>query len=152
MTYDELLQEADRLKVTVKEKPLSDHDGLWYKNRIAIRKDIPTLREKVCVLAEELGHFHTTSGNILNQNITANFKQEKKARMWGYNKLIGLTGIIDAYEHRCKGRTEISEFLGVTEEFLEECVSTYRSKYGIYVVLDNYIIYFEPNLAVLKLF
>lgn len=32
--------------------------------------------EKACVLAEGLGHYYTTVGNILNQSSTANHKQE----------------------------------------------------------------------------
>ena len=60
--------------MTVKEKPLSESDGLIKGNRIAIRKDIPTQTEKACVLAEELGHYYTSSGDIMDQNIilTAN--------------------------------------------------------------------------------
>nr|WP_296906256.1 hypothetical protein [uncultured Marvinbryantia sp.] len=40
----------------------------------------------------------------------------------------------------------------VTEAFLQEALSAYRSKYGIYKELDNYVIFFEPQLAVLKKF
>ena len=83
-------------------------------------------------------------------DISANRKQERQARLHGYNHLIGLTGLINAYEHGCMNRYETAEYLEVTEEFLEECISCYREKYGVCKIVDNYIIYFIPNLAVFK--
>lgn len=123
--------------------------GLYCDGVVAIREDM-TIPEKACVLAEELGHHHTSVGNILDMGISANRKQERQARLHGYNHLIGLTGLINAYEHGCTNRYETAEYLDVTEEFLEECISCYREKYGVYKIVDNYIIYFIPNLAVFK--
>ena len=123
--------------------------GLYCDGVIAIREDM-TIPEKTCALAEELGHHHTSVGNILDMDISANRKQERQARLHGYNHLIGLTGLINAYEHGCTNRYETAEYLEVTEEFLEECISCYREKYGVYKIVDNYIIYFIPNLAVFK--
>ncbi len=59
--------------------------------------------------------------------------------------------IIDAYKNSCTTLSEASEYLDVTEEFLEESLSYYKSKYGISVKIDNYTIFFEPYLAVLEL-
>lgn len=151
MTYEELLKEADSLGLIVKEKPLQGTDGRILDRRIAIRKDIPTQTEKLCVLAEELGHHYTSTGNILNQNNVANRKQEFRARVYGYNLLIGLRGIIQAYEAGCRNLYEMAEYLEVTEEYLKEALECYRKKYGIFVTLDNYAIYFEPTLGVMKI-
>lgn len=79
-----------------------------------------------------------------------NRKQERQARLWGYNKLIGLTGIIKAFHAGCRNRHEIAENLDVTEEYLQECVDCYRDKYGVCTEVDNYIIYFIPRLAVME--
>lgn len=151
MTYGELLEEASMYNVHVKEKQMLAHDGLCKGNKIAIRKNIPTLKEKACVLAEELGHYHLTVGNILNQSNVSNRKQERLTRYYAYNKQIGIQGIIRAYEAHCKNLFEIADYLDVTESFLNEALTFYRSKYGEYLKLDNYIIYFEPNLAVMKI-
>ncbi len=151
MTYEELLKEADSLGLIVKEKPLQGTDGRILNRRIAIRKDIPTQTEKSCVLAEELGHHYTSSGDILNQNIIANRKQEFRARVYGYNLLIGLRGIIQAYEAGCRNLYEMAEYLEVTEEYLKEALECYRKKHGIFATVDNYAIYFEPTLGVMKL-
>jgi len=148
LTYEQLLIKADYIGLIVKEKPLPISDGRIKGNRIAIRENIETTAEKSCVLAEELGHYYTTTGNILDQSDTWNRKQEHRARLYGYNLRIGLMGLVEAYEHGCRNRYEIAEHLGITEEYLEECIHCYREKYGTYATIDNYIIYFIPSLMV----
>ena len=149
--YEALLDEACDMGLTVKEKPLKYNNGRIKGNRIAIRQDIDTEKEKACVLAEELGHYYTSVGNILDMTSAANRKQERQARLWAYNKQIGLIGLVRAFEHGCQNRFEIAEYLEVTEEFLEECIECYRNKYGIYKRVDNYVVYFIPQLSVMKL-
>ncbi|RHQ03311.1 hypothetical protein [Blautia wexlerae] len=144
MNYEQLLTAADQEGLLVKEQPLTGHDGLIRGRRIAIRKDIETQAEKSCVLAEEIGHYRTSSGNILDQSKVENRKQEYRARLYGYNLKIGLIGLIRAYEARCRNRYEMAEYLDVTEEYLEEAIDCYKTKYGLYASVDNYIIYFEP--------
>lgn len=150
MTYDELLYEADSTGIIVKEKNITGYGGRIYGNRIAIHNGLDTTTEKTCVLAEELGHYHTTVGDITDLSDFQNRKQERQARLWGYNKLIGLTGIIQAFRAGCHSRHETAEYLGVTEEFLQECIDCYTEKYGEYAKIDNYIIFFIPNLAVME--
>lgn len=152
MNYEQLLTAADQAGLTVKERPLQKHDGLIRGNRIAIRKSIDTQAEKSCVLAEELGHHYTTTGNILEQaSDVMNQKQEYRARLYGYNLRVGLIGIIKAYEARCRNLHEMAEYLDVPEDYLIEVIDCYRSKYGQYVAVDNYIIYFIPQLAVMRI-
>ena len=124
--------------------------GLYCDGVIAIREDM-TIPEKTCALAEELGHHETSVGNILDMTSAANRKQERQARLWAYNKQIGLIGLVRAFEHGCQNRFEIAEYLEVTEEFLEECIECYRNKYGICKQVDNYVVYFTPYLAIIKI-
>lgn len=65
--------------------------------------------------------------------------------------MIGLMGIIRSYEHGCRNKHEMSEYLGVTEEFLGEALERYHQKYGEFTTVDNYVIYFEPCLGVAKM-
>ena len=150
MNYEALLDEAHQEGLIVKEKPLKYNNGRIKGKRIAIRQDIATNTEKTCILAEELGHHHTSVGNIIDMNDVRNRKQERQARLWGYNKLIGLTGIIKAFRAGCQSRHEVAELLNVTDEFLKECIDCYRDKYGVCTEIDNYIIYFIPHLAVME--
>ena len=151
MTYEELLKEADSIGMIVKEKPLRSGDGRIFNNKIAIRQDIPTETEKSCVLAEELGHYFTSAGNILDQTDIVNRKQEYRARLYGYNLQIGLRGIISAHTGGCRNLYEMADYLDVTEGYLKEALDCYQSKYGEYVKVDNYMIYFIPSLAVLEI-
>ena len=150
MEYEKLLVEAGTENLIVKEFPLQANKGRIKGNRIAIRKNMPTV-EKACVLAEELGHHYTTSGDIIEQSSIMDQKQELRARLWAYNKMIGLQGIIAAYKHGCKSLYETAEFLEVTEDFLNETLAAYRRQYGCYAQVDNYIICFEPTLGVLEM-
>ncbi len=149
-TYDELLMEADSNNLITKEKPLRANKGRIKGNRIAIKSDM-TNTEKGCILAEELGHYHTTYGNIICQSSVSDQKQEIRARAWAYNKMIGITGIIEAYKHGCRSMYETADFLDVTELFLSEALQYYKNKYGTYTTLDKFVIYFEPSLGVLEL-
>ena len=130
--------ESDRIK------------GLYCDGVVAIRENM-TIPEKTCGLSEELGHHETSVGNIIDMASAANRKQERQARLWAYNKQIGLIGLVRAFEHGCQNRFEIAEYLEVTEEFLEECIECYRNKYGICKRVDNYVVYFIPQLSVMKL-
>lgn len=123
--------------------------GLYCDGVIAIN-DRLTNKEQAAVLAEELGHHLTAAGNILDQSVTTNRKQEFRGRVWAYNRLIGLTGILRAYKVGCRNRYEMAECLDVPEDTLQEALNYYHHKYGICTILDNYVIYFEP-LGVLEI-
>lgn len=149
-TYEDLLSEADRNNLVAKEKPLRANKGRIKGNRIAINGKM-TETEKKCIMAEELGHYYTGTGDILDQSSTTNRKQELYGRVHAYNRLIGLMGIIDTYHNHCHSLAESAEYLDVTEDFLSDAISYYKSKYGISVTVDNYVIYFEPSLGVFEL-
>lgn len=149
MNYNTLLDEANSEGLTLKERPFSTYDGRIKGSNIYLRKNMNST-EKACVLAEELGHYHTTVGNIMDMSDSQNRKQERQARMWGYNKLIGLTGIVKAFQSGCHSRHETAEYLDVTEEFLQECIDCYRDKYGVCKKVDDYTVFFIPNLAVME--
>ena len=152
MTYEQLLAHSDEAGLVVREKPLKYNDGRIKGNRIAIRQNIETQKEKACVLAEELGHHYTSSGNILDQTKVENVKQEQRARMWAYNKRIGLSGLLEAFKHHCSNRYEIAEYLGVSEDTLAEALEYYRQIYGTGTMIENYFIQFEPHLQVYEYF
>lgn len=151
MIYEELIEEADNRGLCVHEKPLLAHDGLINDKRIAINSSLKNTIEKSCVLAEELGHYYMNVGDILDQKNSNNRKQELKGRTWAYNRLIGLMSIVKAYEHGCQSIYEIADYLEITETFLTDALKRYGEKYGVFTSVDNYIIYFQPNLGVMKI-
>lgn len=153
MTYDKLLEEADKSNLFVVEnaKFQSRACGLINNDVIGINKNVRSYIKRSCILAEEIGHYKTTVGNIIDQSSTANRKQERSARMWAYNQMVGLQGIISCYQARCNNLFEMADHLDVTEQFLSDALREYQSKYGEYTQVDNYIIYFVPTLAVFKI-
>lgn len=151
LTYEEMQILHDDLNIVEMDlSEVSGLKGLYVNGHIAINAKMSDI-EKACVLAEELGHHYTSVGNILDMTSAANRKQEHQARLWAYNKQIGLFGLVRAFEHGCQNRFEIAEYLEVTEEFLEECIECYRNKYGICKQVNNYVVYFTPYLAIIKI-
>lgn len=152
--YEELLDEAIENNITIFEH----YDfsgtrirGLYCDSYVALSDTLETNAQKICILSEEMGHFYTSNGNIIDMSIPENIKQEHQARAWAYNKLVGLGGIISAYNAHCQNLYEAAEHLGITEEFLADALSYYRCKYGTFATIDNYIIYFNPTLVVFEL-
>lgn len=76
--YEMLLSEYDStLDISeheMKNKGLYSDDCVWINKCLSER-------EKACILAEEIGHYHTSSGDILDQNDIRNVKQERAARV-----------------------------------------------------------------------
>lgn len=150
LNYEDLLIEYDTEDIIIKEKPLQSSNGRIYNNRIAIRHDMNTV-DKTCTLAEELGHYYTTTGDILNQENVSNRKQEHRARMWAYSKLLPLQFFVLAFKHGCRSIHETAEFLEVSEEFLTECLSAYYNKYGPFLEFNGYLFMFsETGLNISK--
>lgn len=142
MHYDNLLRRHSNLPVFEKDLQYG-FKGLYKNGKIVIDKKLTTV-EKGCILAEELGHHFLTVGNILDQSKIINRKQEKVARTWAYKELIPLTCFIDAYEHGCKNRFEVAEFLNVTEVFLQETLDRYIEIYGDSINHENINIHLNP--------
>ncbi len=127
ITYEQLLMEADSKGLLTKEKNLPISKGRIKGNRIAIKRGMSEI-EKKCVMAEELGHYYTGTGNILDQSSVSNRKQELYGRIYAYNKLVGLMGIIKAHKHHCQSLSETAEYLEVTEDFLIDTLKYYKLK------------------------
>lgn len=151
-TFEHLEDEACRDGIDIVHRKFNSNriKGLYCDGTVALNSQLETSKERACILAEELGHHYTSVGNILDLTVTENRKQERQARIWAYNKQIGLRGLINAYEHGCRCRHEVADYLEVTEEFLEEAINCYREKYGVYATVDNYTVYFIPRLAIYK--
>lgn len=151
MTYENLLIYAEKKGLRIKEKSLKHNlKGLYKNSRIIINSDINTETERKCILSEEIGHHETTYGNIIDESDINNAKQELKARRWGYEKLVPLENLINAYNSGARNKYEIASYLDVTEEFLDEAVSHYRKKFGTCCTYGSYTIYFEPCIGILK--
>lgn len=151
--YENLIKESQEEDLEILEVPLTGNiKGLYCSGTIAVDSNIETAAEKSCVLSEEMGHHYKTCGNIMDLDDIRNLKQEKIARNWAYEKLVPIYSFIEAFNLGIKSRHEIADHLNITEEFLDNAIKHYKEKYGTYYAVDDYIIYFEPNLAILRMF
>ena len=152
MKYEQLEEEVYQHDIEIYEKYMSPKiKGLYSDNIIQLNKHIKNHTEKNCDLAEEFGHYHTSAGDILDQNNPISRKQELYARRWAYKKLVPLSEIISAHHLFLSNIYELADYLDVTEDFLRDALDWYKSKYGLYTLVDNYTLCFEP-LGVLEKF
>lgn len=147
MKYEKLLNEIDKNGLQLYELPMhNDVKGLCIGKNIIINKTIESNTEKSCVLAEEIGHYITTVGNITEGNDIACAKQELKARAYAYDALIGLDGIADALKAGSRNFAEAAEYLCVTEDFFNDAIKYYMGKYGVSTFYKDMEIIFMPSL------
>lgn len=144
--YEKLIVSANIDGIDVEEVTFETENlkGLCAKNFICINKNIETQIEKRCILAEEMGHFYTTVGNITDLSSTSNRKQENIARRWGFNKLLCIHDILNAFKKGYCNRYEMAEYLNITESFLQEATEYFKTQYGEVLELDDYIIKLSP--------
>lgn len=132
------------IKIVQCELPVTTLKGLYCDNVIYISDRVKTEREQNCIVAEELGHYETSHGVIINQRCVKNKKQELRARRWAHEHLLNVEDIVRAYKYGCRSIYEVTEYLDVTEEFLHEALETFGRMYGACKVVDDCIVYFEP--------
>lgn len=147
MVYEELLDEAAASNIKIIENAdfKSRSDGLIYGDVIALNKNLQTNTERACILAEELGHYYTSTGDIIDQGCVSNRKQERKARLWAYCKMITFDKLIEAFEYGCRNTYEVAEYLGVTENFLKDSLQYISEKYGNIFTYEDYIFNLETG-------
>lgn len=120
--HEELMAEYDNLYI---EERQMINDGLYADGCIWINKDMPTSK-KLAVLAEEIGHYETSVGNILDQDDINNRKQELTARKWAYKKVLPRAAIETAFETGHTELWDIAEYLDIDEAFLREALKYYE--------------------------
>lgn len=141
MTYDDLLLLASEEGLSIKECALKAYKGRIRNNKVLIKKDM-SQHEKKCILAEELGHYYTTVGDILDQNNQNNRKQESTARRFGVNMLLTPSMLVEACVNGCNSLNEVAEYLDITEVFLADALKVFKAMYGYKVVVDGYSLFF----------
>ncbi|MDM0471104.1 ImmA/IrrE family metallo-endopeptidase [Clostridium perfringens] len=132
-------------------------EGIYFKVSgmnpiIGIHKNLlADTRKYISVLAEELGHHFTSSGNLTSECITYSdklnrSKQEKRARIWASNFLISDNEIIGAILQNINTIYGLSLHFNVTEEIVKyKLLSIYlkEDKFRIskLMIMEDEIIY-----------
>lgn len=96
-----------------------ESNGLYCDGVVWIKKDM-TDSEKLCILAEELGHHFTSHGDILDQTKIQNIKQERLARKYGFDLILSIDDIYRAVQEGYTETWDIAEYLDIPESYLKE--------------------------------
>ena len=141
----------DEEKIEIIERDMKGRNKGFYSENIMMIDKKMLSSEKRCTIGEELGHHFTSSGDIIDQNKIVNIKQERKARVWGYENLVPLHLLAQAINYPCQSKYDLAEYFHVTEDYIFEAISYYKSRYGPHVTFNEYTVIFEP-LAIIKMF
>ncbi len=146
--YEQWLQKADDIGLNVVESvPFeSQAKGLICGDCIGLNQNIETTAEKACVLAEEVIHNQINVGNIRDQRLSGNAWQERKTRKILYKHLADIRTVAYFLKIGCKNLSEIADEMGITEELLMEAIHGYKEEYGIFIPLEDDVLFFEPTL------
>lgn len=120
--YDDLLAEYDE-RLCIEERDMKN-DGLYGDGCVWIRRSMSSAR-KACILAEEIGHYETSSGDILDQRDPNNVKQENKARRWAFEKLLPEENIYLAAMNGYVTTWDIADYFDLDEEFVKAALRYY---------------------------
>lgn len=134
--YEELLIVAEKHGIKVTEKDMACK-GLYGDGEIWISSRLTTA-EKAGILAEEIGHHLTSCGDITDQTLLCNIKQEHIARTYGYETFIPADVLRRALNDGCETLYDLSEYLGFDEEFCKKTIEHYQSKYGPEYIIKSH--------------
>ncbi|MBB4824552.1 hypothetical protein HNO89_001776 [Sporosarcina luteola] len=143
MTYESLIAQYPHLVIKEVKTMPPGLAGLYIDNMILIDQRRSNY-EKHCILAEELGHYETTYGDITNLQSLRNWKLELLARRWGYEKIVSLDKLIECHELNYRSIEEVCAHLEVTAEYLELSIAHYYARFGLSVHHKGYQIHFDP--------
>ena len=149
--YENLLLEAEKEDINVLEINIgtSKKYGRYLDNTIIINSNMTDI-EKYEVLAEELGHHHTTSGNITDLNDVRNKKLELVARRDSYKLLVEPNDIVESMRHGANDIYDMAEYVQVTVDTLLNIIEDWKKQYGVGVLVGNYYLQLEPSFGIYR--
>ena len=142
MSYEKLQTQYPHIRIIEKNLP-KGLSGLYYDQQIEINK-AKNIYEKHCILAEELGHYETTVGDITDLDDLHNRKLEQVARRWGYEKIVSFDHLIECYKLGITTAEEICLHLEITLQYLKEALDVYKQRYGMAVKYNGFLLSFDP--------
>jgi len=143
MRYERLMMEYQHLTIRETRSLPRGLSGLYYDNEILLNKN-RNHYERHGILAEEIGHYETTHGDIIELDNVQNIKLELLARRWGYEKIVSLEDLIKCFELGYRTLDDICIYLEVTAEYLKNALDHYNARYGLYTLYKGYKITFDP--------
>ena len=132
-------------------RDMPDPQGAFiFKKNVYVNSN-KSYRQILQNVAEEIGHYVTSFGNIYLQKNTLERKQELRAREYGYKMLISLDGLIDCYEHDITNPWEVADYFEVDEDYLWGVIETLKAKRGNRFDYNGYTFDLTNGLNICKL-
>lgn len=100
--------------------------GYIINTHITINKRLSYQKSKA-ILAEEIGHYKTSSGDIMNYSDYKSMKQEIKARRWGYKKLVPIESLKQYIRNKDQVNCyEVAEEFDLPCKVIKEALNIYK--------------------------
>ncbi|MEE6635855.1 toxin [Limosilactobacillus pontis] len=143
--FEMLVASRPQLNVIISKTMPKSLGGLTFIKDIYINKN-RTEREKYEILQEEFAHYDYSVGDISSYSSEADKKQEALARSKAMERSVTFDGLIYCFYHDLWSLEEVSDYFGVTEEYLQKAINNYRAKYGLVFRYSGY--YFDLRNAI----
>lgn len=150
------MQQLERLEALVPDvilryDPLMPDflSGLYVDQHIYLNKN-KNYYNHVGTMAEEIGHYMTSTGDITDYSNINNARQERRARRQGIRLLIPLERLIECYELGITYEYDIILHLEIDNQYLKIAIDEYKALFGIEKIFHGYRIIFDP-LNIIKI-
>lgn len=120
-----LIEEFGSLNFYFKKDMSDGLGGLINNNNIYVNAN-ESFNRLYSNLAEEIGHYETAGGDIIDQSVVVNRKYELLGRKWSYRKLMpqkDLEKFIKANE--TIHRYDLAEEFGIPDDVVDEAIQMY---------------------------
>ncbi|KRL76643.1 hypothetical protein [Ligilactobacillus equi] len=147
-SIEQLMSEYPQLNYIYTRMP-EGLPGLIIDKTVYLKKDL-TYQKEHETLAEEIGHYKTSVGDLTSLDNAVNRKQEKIARDWGRMKIITLDGLISCYKLCMRTAQEVADYFDVSVKYLFEALEMYKRKFGVIYSYRGYTFIFDRGLILNK--
>jgi hypothetical protein len=147
-TLEDLEQYADDHHVRLLTCPLPCR-GLYYAcpadntRVIALSPVLETDAERAAVLAEELGHYHTTPIDLFTAPRRLQVAYERRAAEWAASTLLPVKKLVMAWRAGVRSAWELAEYCDVPESFTTHTLELYAARYARGITCDGCLVTFD---------
>lgn len=143
--YEELMKKYDsELVIKEVDNILPPGQKGYYQDGVILIDNNLKIEHKLEVLAEEIAHHLISYGDLRSTANTYINKYELKARRLGYEIIITLDGIIEAFRHGMRNLYELAKYFEVSKSYVIEALQHYCQKYDNRVYHNGFMFSFEP--------
>ena len=127
---EEMMNDYSELKFNFKKDMHNKHGAFIIDTDIYINKN-NSYENIIGNIAEELGHYETSVGDLSILDTIEKQQQEKRARQYGYRYLVSLDELITCYKLGLTEYWEIAEVLEITPKYLWSSINYYKDAHGL---------------------